>query len=277
MDVVGAYTRRLPALDERWQPRAHDRAALADALLVGGVAGTATHPLDNVRGNILMLIEGDPDKAFGLSGLPGTYDFDDIVAIVEAGAGAPIDHDERFGPVDIRPEPVLDGCDAWGERLHLATQRNETVVLATGHPIGLGLFYHRLDGWLREHGARVEAPAHGVHWREAPMPHDWFIDHWGGVGMLTDGREPRHTHWPDAMHRMLAELTPDLVLADHGFAGAAIEAGIETLSIADVNDPALLVAQAQGRTEHVLVMDDHVDPAAYWPCFQAIAARWDSA
>ena len=91
--------------------------------------------------------------------------------------------------------------------------------------------------------------------------------------MLTDGREPRHTHRPDAMRRMLAAERPDLVVADHGFAGAAIEAGVETLSIADVNDPALIVAKAQGRTDVVVVMDDHVEPDAYWPCFQAIAAR----
>ena len=37
-----------------------------------------------------------------------------------------------------------------------------------------------------------------------------------------------------------------------------------------MNDPALLVAQAQGRTEHVLVFDDHVDPNAYWPVFLAL-------
>jgi hypothetical protein len=47
------------------------------------------------------------------------------------------------------------------------------------------------------------------------------------------------------------------------------------VSIADVNDPALLVAQAKGMTDTVLVMDDHVDPTAYWPCFQAITARFD--
>jgi len=51
---------------------------------------------------------------------------------------------------------------------------------------------------------------------------------------------------------------------------AAIEAGVETISIADVNDPALLVAKAQGRTQHVLVFDDHVDPNAYWPVFLAL-------
>ena len=77
------------------------------------------------------------------------------------------------------------------------------------------------------------------------------------------------------MHRILEAERPDLVLADHGFAGAAIEAGVETISIADVNDPALLVARAQGRTEHVLVFDDHVDPNDYWPVF--LALTWQQA
>jgi len=98
------------------------------------------------------------------------------------------------------------------------------------------------------------------------------IEHHDGVAMLSDGRAPRHTHEPDAMERMLAEGRPDLVFADHGFAGAAIEAGVETISIADVNDTALLVAKEQGRTEHVLVFDDHVDPNAYWPVFVALTA-----
>jgi hypothetical protein len=44
--------------------------------------------------------------------------------------------------------------------------------------------------------------------------------------------------------------------------------------VADVNDPALLVAKAQGRTGVVIVMDDHVAPDAYWPCFQAAAAAF---
>ena len=57
------------------------------------------------------------------------------------------------------------------------------------------------------------------------------------------------------------------------FAGTAIEQGIETISVADVNDPALLVAKEQGRTDIVIVMDDNVRAEAYWPCFQEIAAR----
>jgi hypothetical protein len=75
------------------------------------------------------------------------------------------------------------------------------------------------------------------------------------------------------MRRMLAESAPDVVFADHGFAGAAIERGVDTVSIADVNDPALIVAKAQGRTGVVVVMDDNVQPDTYWPCFQAIVGR----
>lgn len=277
MDVIEAYAARLPAFDERWEPRACTREELEAALLEGGVAGPATHPLDNVRGNILMLIEGDPDKQFGLRGLPGAFDLAEILDLVAAGAGVPIDHEARYGVVEIAPGPIVDACDAMGARLAAAAANRERVIVATGHPIGLGLFYRSLDHLLRDRGAEVIAPADGARWRDRGRQHDWIIDHWGGVGMITDGHEPRHTHWPQAMERMLAESTPDLVVADHGYAGAAIEAGVETLSIADVNDPALIVAQAQGRTDVVVVMDDHVAPDAYWPCFQAIVARFGPA
>ena len=219
-----------------------------------------------------MLIEGDPDKQFGLSGLPGGLGFEQILDLVAEEAGAPIDHEARFGPVHIEPEPIIEVCEAVGGRLSRACAEGARVVLATGHPVGLALFYRALGGLLSSRGAEVLTPASGVHWRERRLPHDWFVDYMDGVAVLTDGSEPRHTHRPDAMSRILEKERPDLVVADHGFAGAAIERGIETISVADVNDPALLVAKALGRTDLVVVMDDHVDPAAYWPCFQAIAS-----
>ena len=272
MDVIRRHVRRLPALDGRWTPRPCSRDELEAALLAGDVAGTATHPLDNVRDNALMLIDGDPDKLFGLSGLPGSFDLDGILDLVAEAAGAPIDHEARYGPVEIAPGPILDACEGAGNRLGRAARDRETVVVATGHPVGLALLYHAIDRWLTEGGARVARPANGARWREPHLGHAWHVDHWEGVGMLTDGHLPRHTHRPDAMERMLAEVRPDLVVADHGFAGAAIEAGVDTVSIADVNDPALIVAKAQGRTDVVVVMDDHVEPDAYWPCLQAIVS-----
>jgi hypothetical protein len=274
MDVIEAHARRLPAIDDRWIPRPYPREELARALEVGRVAGVATHPLDNVRGNARLLLEGDPDKQFGLSGLQDGFAFVDVLELVATAAGAPIDPDEGFGEVHIAPDPILDSCEALGRRLALAAEGGERVLIATGHPGGLDLLYRELERLLLAHGGQVITPAGGVAWRDPHLDHDWSIGYLSGVGMLTDGRVPRHTHWPDAMRRMLARERPDLVLADHGFAGAAIEADIDTVSVADVNDPALLVAQAQGRTEVVVVMDDHVAPQDYWPCFQAAAGAF---
>jgi hypothetical protein len=272
-DVIEAHVSRLPPFaEDDWTPRVVDRKELERALLAGGVAGTATHPIDNVRGNIQKLLDHDPDKEFGLTGLQEGMTLDRVLGLVERAAGVPIDRGARFGPVDIRARSIVDASIAAGGRLARASENGETIVLATGHPTGLAYLYHELASELARRGASILVLGRGVRWREPGLDHDWFIEHHDGVAMLSDGRAPRHTHKPDAMERMLAEGRPDLVFADHGFAGAAIEAGVETISIADVNDTALLVAKEQGRTEHVLVFDDHVDPNAYWPVFVALTA-----
>jgi hypothetical protein len=145
------------------------------------------------------------------------------------------------------------------------------VLFATGHPGDLDPLYGSIATLAEAAGAAILRPARGESWWDDHVGHDWTIAYHGAVGMVADGERPRHTHRPEAMRRMLADVRPDLVVADHGFAGAAIEAGVETLSVADVNDPALIVAKAQGRTEIVVVLDDHVPADAYWPCFQAVA------
>src|SRR4029453_6785452 len=70
MDVIGSHAARLPALDDRWTPRAVGREELTEGLRSGAVAGPEiSHPLDNVLRNIRLLHEGDPDKQFGMTGL----------------------------------------------------------------------------------------------------------------------------------------------------------------------------------------------------------------
>jgi hypothetical protein len=270
LDVIGAHARRLPTLDERWRPRRYPREELERALVAGGVAGPAGHPHDNVFGNIRKLVEHDPDKLFGLSGIPEPYGFEDVVRLVGDAAGVRIDELATEGSPDIDPGTVLDACGALGERLAAAARDRERVLFATGHPGDLDPLYGSIADLVEEHGARPVHPAAGGGWHDGRLG-DVSIAYHGAVGMVTDGERPRHTHGPEGMRRMLADGRPDLVVADHGFAGAAIEAGVETVSFADVNDPALIVAKALGRTEVVVVLDDHVPPEAYWPCFQAVA------
>ena len=40
---------------------------------------------------------------------------------------------------------------------------------------------------------------------------------------------------------------PDLVVADHGWAGCAGQYGVDSVGYADCNDPALFLAEAEGN------------------------------
>ena len=54
-----------------------------------------------------------------------------------------------------------------------------------------------------------------------------------------------------------ADRAVDLVVADHGFAGAAIAAGVPTIAVMDTNDPAFAVVAGRGADVTVVPMDDN--------------------
>jgi hypothetical protein len=269
-----AYGRSEPPAPrtERWLRGDHPREELAAALLRGRAAGpTTSHDRHNVRWKIKQLVGGDPYLQFGLRDLP-ELSAEEVLALVGEEAGFDPDPLLRDDPVPIDPERVLRACEAVGDRLAQGAARGEGVVLATGHPSGLLVLYMTVGELLAEHGAKLLQPADGLEWHE--QGHRRQIRYFQGVAVLTDRARLLHSHEPDAMQRIMEEATPDVVFADHGFAGAAIQAGIDTVSIADINDPALVVAKHQGRAGPVIVMDDNVQPDDYWPCFQALAARF---
>ena len=179
----------------------------------------------------------------------------------------------RFGPFRVEPEQILRACEEAGDRLAQACLRGESVLLATGHPGGVIMLYTEVGRLLEQRGVKLLRPLQGVVWETGRRRGRHEVRYINGVAVLTVRASAIHTHSAEPMQRILEEVRPDLVFADHGWAGAAIEAGVDTISIADVNDPALLVARHLGRTRTVIVMDDNVRPEDYWPCFQAIASR----
>jgi hypothetical protein len=257
-------------LDHRWTPRPHGHDELIRGLLQGGMAGVVSHPMDNVLWKIGLLCDGDPTSQFGMTRVD-SLSRGEVLQLVAEASGFEPDPRVRMGPVRVRAERILEECEAVGDRLATACARGERMILATGHPTGLILLYAELGRLLASRGVTLLRPREGFSWEEGR--HHRQIRYFHGVAVLTDRASSLHTHSGDPMRRMLEEARPELVFADHGFAGSAIQAEIETLSIADVNDPALLVAKAQGRTSAVIVMDDNVQPEDYWPCFQAIASR----
>ena len=236
-------------------------------MLQGRMAGVVAHPLDDVLGKIDRLCGGDPEVQFGMRGLSGLEAWD-VLQLVAQAAGFVPEETARSGPVWVDPERVLEACRDVGERLSVAASRKERVLLATGHPKTLALLYALVGEVLEGEGAILLRPLEGASWKEGMRERG--IRYVQGVAVMVENGSPRHTHDAGPMARMLEEASPDVVFADHGFAGAAIQAGIDTVSIADVNDPALVVARALGRCGPVVVMDDGVPPEAYWPCFQAI-------
>jgi hypothetical protein len=254
------------------QPGRFSPSELADALVAGRVAGPAgSHDRANVLWKIERLVSGDPDAQLGMTGLGG-FTEDEVLAMVAVEAGFDPASWIGHGDVPIDGARVVAACQAVGRRLAHAAARREEVILATGHPAGLVLLYLAVGDLMVERGARILRPAVGLDWREEGRHRQ--IRYLHEVAVLTDRGSTIHTHSPQPMELMLQEARPDLVFADHGFAGAAIEARIDTVSIADVNDPALVVAKQLGRSDTVIVMDDNVLPERYWPCFQAIASQF---
>ncbi len=60
------------------------------------------------------------------------------------------------------------------------------------------------------------------------------------------------------------------MVADHGFAGAAIAASIPTVAIMDTNDPALAVVARRGADLTVVPMDDNRPQNSYAAALEVV-------
>jgi hypothetical protein len=115
------------------------------------------------------------------------------------------------------------------------------------------LYYLGLSRWAKELGADVlTVKTRGRYERGVSL--DWAER----VATLGDGASLFHTHEPEPMRDVLQRTGPvELVVADHGFAGAAIAAGIPTIVVMDTNDPAFAVVAGRGADVTVVPMDDN--------------------
>jgi hypothetical protein len=249
------------------------RRSLRAHLLESGIAGETATTRENTVSNAEKLADGDPDKHLGI-GARGR----DARGVMEAVAqlcGCSVALDERAGGGVIDPDLVLDALDALGGRLALAVTRGERMLIATGHPTGLLPLYMAVARALVARGVKLETPLDDVR-LEAPQKVNRRrrIRYLDGVAVLMGGADLLHTHdsWP--MDRLLDEIDqPDLVLADHGWAGGSITRGVETVCFTDVNDPAIAVAKADGLVDIVVPCDDNLAPAAYEPVRDYLIGR----
>ncbi len=247
--------------------------ALADHLVATRLAGSVATSLEGCLVNCRRLAAGDPDATFGLSDWRHVT-YPDVVEHmlslgVVLGPAVP-DGEEPEGPAYIDPAATVKAIYRHRDALAELAANRARVLFATGHAFALLPHYCAIARALVAAGCTLLSPLDSQRDKvRLPDGDKAAVRFFDGVASLTHHGALLHTHRPDYMEAMLEALggpgALDAVIGDHGFAGAAIEARIPTLSIADANDPALPLAQARGRTDGVLIIDDGLRPTVYEP------------
>jgi hypothetical protein len=244
--------------------RVPTRAELIAQLVAARIAGVVATPRANSVRHMQLLAEGDPDKLLGLD-LGDRWPLDRLLPLMAERSGAPAGPDQAGGCDYIDPERTVAALDRMAARLRRAAAERARVLLATGHPGGLLATHLAIAAGLAAAGAELVTVPAGL------ATADGDVRQAGGVAMLHIAAGLRHTHSPAPMQLVLDGLAgagrplPDLVVADHGWAGAAGQRGIDTVGFADCNDPALFVAEAEGTVEVTVPLEDNVPFDRYEP------------
>ncbi|MEV4174556.1 phosphatase [Nonomuraea sp. NPDC049709] len=252
------------------------RDELREQLVYSRIAGDVATSRENNLDHYSSLANGDPYYALGLT-FDQPWSYRDILALMAKSAGVVSDPGHRWGQDTIDPELTIDAIDAMAERIAaVLTRPSPRILFATGHPTGLLAVHLPLAALCAARGARLLSPAEGWTYAGSSFGRPRRIRYLQDIAMLDDRGALVHTHDSAPMRHMLGELgddLPDLVIADHGWAGAAGEAGVPTVAFADSNDPGLFVGEAEGKIDVVVPLDDNVLPRYYAPLTERLVTE----
>lgn len=188
----------------------------------------------------------------------------------------------------IDPERTLAALDAFAGRIGEAARRGAPVLFGTGHPQRLLGFYAGLADALSAAGCDVLTPAQGrcVDILTRFGLRTYHLGYARRVGLVREidggrpGCEPGvHCHSPLPVRVVLEAAAesggplPELVVGDHGWVCGAGQLGFEAIGLADTDDPALFVGEAEGRVSVVVPVDDAVRSAHYRPLTRYVLKR----
>ncbi|MFE1956866.1 phosphatase [Streptomyces sp. NPDC059479] len=242
------------------------RAALVDHLVRTRIAGDVATPRDNNLSHYRKLANGDRHYWLGLELGDRWTDEQDVLAVMAERCGVNDDPEHRAGQDTIDPELTVGALERMAARLRKAVLARERVLFATGHPGGLLDVHRQTADALRAAGCEIVQIPGGL------TADEGMVFQFADVAMLERAATLWHTHSPEPMRAILDALEregrplPDLVVADHGWAGYAAQRGLDSVGYADCNDPALFLAEAEGAMEVTVPLDDHVtNPRFYDP------------
>jgi Phosphatase len=242
-------------------------SAARAALVSAGITGPhQSHDRAKNIAKIHALLAGGSGDEFGLTGLD-RYSAGEVLGFLAELTGCSADIADVECAELIDPDKTIAGIIAAAHRLAEHAGRGGSLLVATGHPTGLLENHIRVADAFRLNGGKLLRPREEE--RLPLLTKAREVRYVGGVGCLADWGQLLHTHAAAAMEALLDEQPwPEMVLADHGFAGAAIERGIPTIAVMDINDSALAVASAEGKDVIIIPMDDNRPPRLYEPVWR---------
>ena len=252
----------------------YDLSQVREALIAAGITGPhQSHSRPGTIRKIIALAQGDAEATFGLSGIE-RYSAEEIMSFMSRLTGCPPNIYDDACEDSIDPDLTVQGIVAAGHRLARAAAAGATLLVATGHPTGMLEHHIRVVDAYVQAGGKVVRPREEEDLPISSRGRTRQVRYVGGVGCVADWGALLHTHSAAAMEALLeSKPWPDLVLGDHGFAGAAIERGVPTIAIMDINDHALAVAAAEGGEDKDVVivpMDDNRPPYLYEPSWSLL-------
>ena len=224
-----------------------------------------SHSRKNNLQAVQRLVDHDSYATFGIHMVDNYVDSngleaDEALRILAGITKCSQDINYTEGRGYISPSSTLKGLKAAGHAIKKTASGGGTVLFATGHPGAMIDYYTELAYLVRRLGGRVLDLAKGqVVFQGEDQDHVKVVDSVNSVSFLSDTCGALHTHEAGPMARMLddAPALPDLVVADHGFAGEAINRGIPTVAVMDTNDPGLALAKHLGANLIIVPMNDN--------------------
>ncbi|MGW8379910.1 phosphatase [Streptomyces sp. ODS28] len=242
------------------------RSELTAHLVRTRIAGDVATPRDNNLSHYRKLSNGDRHYWLGLELGDRWRDEQDVLAVMAERCGVMDDPHHREGQDTIDPELTVGALDRAASELRKAAEGRLRVLMATGHPGALLDMHGTVARALDAAGCEIVRVPLGTYADEG------VVVQFAGVAAYERGATLWHTHSPNPMRETLdaleraGEPLPDLVMADHGWAGHAAQRGITTIGFADCNDPALFLGEAENTLAVAVPLDDHVlDPRHYEP------------
>ncbi|MFG2637731.1 phosphatase [Streptomyces sp. NPDC048362] len=263
------------------------RDELRAHLLATRLAGTVRTSREDSLRSYRLFAARDPRALIGIDPRR-PWEQRDLLALMADRCGVSADPRHTSGPDVIDPERTLAALDAFAERVGGAARRGAPVLFGTGHPRRLLGFYAALAYALSARGCEVLTPAQGrcVDILTRFGLRTYRLDYVRGVALVREpaaerpGGEPGvHSHSPlpvrvalDAAAQCGGPL-PELVVGDHGWVCGAGQLGFEAIGLADTDDPAPFVGEAEGNVAVTVPVDDGARSDHYGPLTRYVLKR----